>query len=137
LRVSNLDTRIHIIICQQRIYQGRSNNLLIIILFSKSCACTPLLFNPWQTAKRKILPILSCNLSNIQLVKYAFAHLVLLNRKFQHTKTLFSDHQNSVKSSPKSRGWHFRDSKFKNFLGPSALAFSPPQSKRASHGPVY
>ena len=34
---------------------------------------------------------------------------------------LFSDHQNSVKSSPKSRKWHFRDSKFKNFLGPLAL----------------
>ena len=29
---------------------------------------------------------------------------------------LLSDHQNSVKSSPKSRKWHFRDSKFKNFL---------------------
>ena len=47
---------------------------------------------------------------------------------------LFSDYQNSVKSSPKSRKWHFRESKFKNFLGPSALAFSPPpQSKRASY----
>ena len=54
------------------------------------------------------------------------------NCKFRHTKTLFSDHQNSVKSSPKSRKWHFRDSKFKNFLGPSALAFSPPpQSKKS------
>jgi hypothetical protein len=29
---------------------------------------------------------------------------------------LLSDHQNSVKYSPKSRKWHFRDSKFKNFL---------------------
>ena len=29
---------------------------------------------------------------------------------------LLSDHQNSVKSSPKSRKWHFRDSKFKTFL---------------------
>jgi hypothetical protein len=34
---------------------------------------------------------------------------------------LFSDHQNSVKSYPKSRKWHFRDSKFKTFLGPLAL----------------
>jgi hypothetical protein len=41
---------------------------------------------------------------------------------------LFSDHQNSVKSSPESRKWHFRDSKFKNFLGPLALALSAPQS---------
>jgi hypothetical protein len=32
-----------------------------------------------------------------------------------------SDHQNSVKSSPKSRKWHFRDSKFKNFLWSLAL----------------
>jgi hypothetical protein len=31
---------------------------------------------------------------------------------------------------PKSRKWHFRDSKFKNFLGPSALAFSPPNRKK-------
>jgi hypothetical protein len=32
--------------------------------------------------------------------------------------------------------WHFRDSKLKNVLGPSALAFSPPpQLKRASYGP--
>jgi hypothetical protein len=74
----------------------------------------------------KIFPILSCNLSNIELIKYAFAHFVLLNCKFRHTKTLFSDHQNSVKSSPQSSKWHFRDSKFKNFLGPLALAFSPP-----------
>ena len=77
----------------------------------------------------KIFPILSCNLSNIELIKYAFAHLVLLNCKFRHTKTLFSDHQNSVKSSPQSRKWHFRDSEFKNFLGPLALAFSPPNQK--------
>jgi hypothetical protein len=77
----------------------------------------------------KIFLILSCNLSNIQLIKYAFAHLVLLNCKFRHTKMLFSDHQNSVKSSPKSRKWHFRDSKFKNFLGPLALAFSSPIKK--------
>jgi hypothetical protein len=42
---------------------------------------------------------------------------------------LFSDYQNSIKSSPKSRKWHFRDSKLKNFLGPSALAFSHPNRK--------
>ena len=34
---------------------------------------------------------------------------------------LLSDHQNSVKSSPKSRKWHFRDSKLKNFLWSLAL----------------
>ena len=45
------------------------------------------------------------------------------------TKTLFSDHQNSVKSSPKSRKWCFRDCKFKNVLGSSALAFSLPNQK--------
>jgi hypothetical protein len=28
-----------------------------------------------------------------------------------------------------SRKWHFRDSKLKNFLGPSTLAFSPPNQK--------
>jgi hypothetical protein len=67
----------------------------------------------------KILPIIKC----------VFAHLVLLNCKFRHTKMLFSDHQKSVKSSPKSRKWHFRDSKFKNFLGSLALAFSPPIKK--------
>jgi hypothetical protein len=33
----------------------------------------------------------------------------------------------SVKSSPKSRKWRFRDSKFKNFLGPSLSA--PPIKK--------
>ena len=49
------------------------------------------------------------------------------------TKTLFSDHQNSVKTSPKSRKWHFRDSKLKNFLGSSILVFSP-QLTRASYG---
>ena len=54
---------------------------------------------------------------------------MLLNCKFRHTKMLFSDHQNSVKSAPKSRKWHFRDSKFKNFLGPLALAFSSPIKK--------
>ncbi|CAB4017685.1 DNA polymerase, partial [Paramuricea clavata] len=59
----------------------------------------------------KILPILSCNLSNVSLIQYTFVHL------------------KSVKSSPKYRKWHFRDSKFKNFLGPSALAFSPPKRK--------
>jgi hypothetical protein len=50
---------------------------------------------------------------------------VLLNCKFRHTKMLFSDHQNSFKSSPKSRKWHFRDSKLKNFLGPLALEVLP------------
>jgi hypothetical protein len=34
---------------------------------------------------------------------------------------LLSDHQNFVKSSPKSRKWHFRDSKFKNFPWSLAL----------------
>jgi hypothetical protein len=29
--------------------------------------------------------------------------------------TLFSDHENPVKSSPKYKKWHLRDSKFKNF----------------------
>jgi hypothetical protein len=41
----------------------------------------------------------------------------------------------SYESYGKDRKWHFRDPEFKNFLGPSALAFSPPQSKRASYGP--
>ena len=36
------------------------------------------------------------------------------------------------KLPPKSRKWHFRDPKFKNFLGP-ALVFSP-QSNSASYG---
>jgi hypothetical protein len=109
------------------------NNLLIIILFSKSCR--PLSFNPWKTAKNE--DITHTFLQRIQyIVKYAFAHLVLLNCKFQHTKTLFSDYQNFVKSSPKSRKWHFNDSKFKNFLGPKGPRFQPPpQSKRASYGP--
>jgi hypothetical protein len=53
--------------------------------------------------------------------------------KFRHTKTLFSDHQNSVKTFPKSRKWLFRDSKLKNFLGPLALVLNP-QSKRDSYG---
>ena len=69
-----------------------------------------------------IFLIHSCNLSNIDmLIKYTFAHLVLLNCKFRHTKMLFSDHQNSVKSSPRSRKCHFRDSQFKNFLWPLTL----------------
>ena len=56
-----------------------------------------------------------------------------VNCKFRHIKTLFFDHQNSVKTYPKSRKWHFRDSKFKNFFGPLAFVLSP-QSKRDSYG---
>ena len=37
------------------------------------------------------------------------------------------------KLPPKSRKWHFRESKFKNFLGPSALVPGP-QQKRTSYG---
>jgi hypothetical protein len=76
---------------------------------------------PWQTAKNHIIPILFPATSPIYC-------------KFRHAKTLFSNHhQNSVKTSPKSRKWHFRDSKFKIFLGLSALVFRP-QSKRVSYG---
>jgi hypothetical protein len=31
---------------------------------------------------------------------------------------------------PKSRKWHFRDSKFNNFLGLLALAFTPRPNKK-------
>jgi hypothetical protein len=46
---------------------------------------------------------------------------------------LFSDYQNSVKTSPKVQEWHFRDSQFKisSGLRPSVSA---PQSKRAFYG---
>ena len=37
---------------------------------------------------------------------------------------MFSNHQNSVQSSPKSSKWHFRDSKFTNFIRPP---FQPPK----------
>jgi hypothetical protein len=38
-----------------------------------------------------------------------------------HVTMSFSDHQNSVKSPPKSGKWHFRDSRFKHFPGEHAL----------------
>jgi hypothetical protein len=94
-------------------------------------------YNPCQTAKNEDITHTFSQLIQYILIKYAFAHLVLLNCKFRHTKTLFSDHYNSVKSSPKSRKWHFRDSKFKNFLGPSALAFSPPNRKELPTAVIY
>jgi hypothetical protein len=59
----------------------------------------------------------------------------ITNMKY-HTKTLFSDHQNSVKTSPKSRKWHFRESKFKNFLGPSFQAPNKKELPMALHASV-
>ena len=63
----------------------------------------------------------------------AIASKLQVNCKFRHIKTLFSDHQNSVKTFPKSRKWHFRDYKFKNLFGPLAFVLRP-QSKRDSYG---
>jgi hypothetical protein len=59
-----------------------------------------------------------------------------VNCKFRHIKTLFFDRQNSVKAYPKSRKWHFRDSKFKNFFGPSFLAPNQKEIRTALHASV-
>jgi hypothetical protein len=37
-------------------------------------------------------------------------------------------------SFPKSRKWHFRDSKFKHFFGPLTFVLSPKSAKRDSYG---
>jgi hypothetical protein len=37
-------------------------------------------------------------------------------------------------SFPKSRKWHFRDSKFKHFFGPLTFVLSPQSAKRDSYG---
>jgi hypothetical protein len=47
----------------------------------KHCSTGPYYIIHDKLQRMKILPILSCNLSNILLIKYAFAHLVLLNCK--------------------------------------------------------
>ena len=63
---------------------------------------------------RPCLVLLNCK----QIVNFD-----ILKRCFLTIRTFLS------KLPPKSRKWHFRDSKFKNSLGPSALALSRPNQK--------
>ena len=83
----------------------------------------------------KIFLILSCNLSNIYLIKYGFAHLVLLNCKFRHNKCCLLTIR-ILSNLPQSPGNGISETlnlKISSCLWPS---FSPPQSKRASYGTV-
>jgi hypothetical protein len=89
----------------------------------------------WQPS-RYTVDIWFSNLfiQEVNLIGETISKTYQVSWTFRWTKTLFSDHQNSVESSPKSRKWHFRDSKFQNFLGPSALAYRlppPPPIKKS------
>jgi hypothetical protein len=117
------------------------NNLLIIILFSKFCRPLSILsfinfkrlHYPWQTARNEdithsflqLILVIQYIVNKIRLRLFLYYQIV----NFDILKRCFLTIRILSKSSPKSRKWHFRDSRFKNFLGPSALAFAPPTKK--------
>ena len=106
------------------------NSLLIIILFSKFCRPLSILsfinfkrlHYPWQTAKNEdithsflqLILVIQYIVNKIRLRLFLYYQIV----NFDILKRCFLTIRILSKSSPKSRKWHFRDSRFKNFLRP-------------------